>query len=188
MALKNLPKNKGCKLNLTKPDPNPIWHFCFYLSLVYLYWYLNCIELLNCLCNTDIKVNVACGTLVSRTLKSRGDLWNSSGGTWSCLCQVETWWSWLFIGVNMVLLMPFMPLHLHIREFHYFISGVAYKKVMYVGPGDTQDESIIVTCYMGHLKGNSTSCCVCGTIIQCVFTPFLCTTACLISCLTRITQ
>lgn len=27
-----------------------------------------------------------------------------------------------------------------------------------------------------------------GTVIQCVFTPFPCTTACLISCLTRITQ
>lgn len=79
----------------------------------------------------------------------------------------------LFIGVNnMVLLMPFMPLHLHIREFH-FISRVAYKKVKYVGPGDTQDESIIEICYMGHLKGNSTSCFLCGTIIQCVFTEFL---------------
>ncbi len=35
----------------------------------------------------------------------------------------------LFNGVNMALLMPFMPLHLHIREFHYFISKVAYEKV-----------------------------------------------------------
>lgn len=86
----------------------------------------------------------------------------------------------LFIRVNMALLMPFMPLHLHIREFHYFISRVAYEKVKW--------ETEIVMCYMDCLEGSSSSCAVCGTVIQCAFTPFPCTTACLISCLTRITQ
>lgn len=58
---------------------------------------------------------MACGIMASRRLKSKGDLYG--------------FFTRLFNGVNMALLMPFMPLHLHIREFQYFISRVAYEKV-----------------------------------------------------------
>jgi len=136
---------------------NPIWLTIVYI-FAFIFEYVDvwiCIGLLKLSCNTEVKVNVSCGTLGSCTLKSRGDLWNSSSQHRKLsLPSGNLVITGLFIGVNNMVVA-----FLYISTLENCINCTWDPETQWW---------ILEICYLGNLI----MLCVWHKI-QCVFTQFL---------------